>query len=71
MGYLTWIKFCSGLLKDGLGVEHDGVDAGELLEEHQGHGDQERLQVAAFSQESPDADRSNIVLEYKTSILFN
>ncbi len=34
----TWIQLCPRLLEDGLGVEHDGIDPGKLLQEHQRQG---------------------------------
>lgn len=40
----------AGVFEDGHGVENDGVDTRQLLEEHQAQRDGQRLQIAAFQQ---------------------
>lgn len=42
-----WVQSAAGRLKDALGVEDDGVDAGELLEQHERQRDDEGHQVSA------------------------
>lgn len=40
----------AGVLEDLYGVEDDGVDTGQLLEEHQAERDQQRLEVGLFEE---------------------
>jgi len=42
------VHFISGGVEDVLQVEHDRVDAGQLLEQHQGQGHHQRLDVDAL-----------------------
>ena len=49
-GGIATIKRCSSWFEDADSVENHGVNAGELLEEHDAHGNAERFQNGSFQQ---------------------
>ncbi len=65
-GGQTRVQAGVGLLEDVGQVEEDRVDARELLEEVQGHGDAGGQHIQAFGEEVFQRDAPHLVLALKT-----